>query len=384
MGHGESLLPAPRRILRPTVESLDAHPHVKAILGPVIEGRATASHAYLFHGPPGCGRAEVAEALATALLDVGSDRGDTATRVAARSHPDLSWIRPEGANGEILVDDVRDIVGSVPMTPFEAKCRVFVIEGADRMNDSSANAFLKTLEEPPAHAHLILIADATTTVLPTILSRCQSVRFEPPTAAALAKRLEREGIAPDRAEQCARASGGDGTRARLLASENGLALQHAGQELARGALRGGAATARPWLEIISAASERGKAAFAEVEAGAEARLEFAAKSEKKRLQREAEERGKRASRRAESAAADLALFIAEAHLRDVHRAAVGAVDVLPPEQAAVLVSEAGGIRPSDLRHAIERIEQTRRALTLNVNRELAIESLAHQLDGALS
>ena len=366
------------------MDSLLAHPHAHAILGPVVDGKATASHAYLFHGPAGCGRSEVAEDLATALLSRGTERTDTATRVAGRTHPDLMWIKPEGANGEILVDDIRSLVSAVPMTPFESQCRIFVVEGADRMNDSSANAFLKTLEEPPGHAHLILIAQATTTVLPTILSRCQSVRFEPPTVESLAARLQRAGTSPDLALECARISGGDGARALMLTSPEGPALRGAGETLAKAALSGGAATARPWLEIIKTAGQLGKAAGLEVEAAAALRLEFAGKSEKKRMEKDATDRGKRASRRAESAAADLALFVAEAWLRDVHRAALGATELLPPSQAAQLTSEGANVRPSDLREAIERIEHTRRALKLNVNRELAIESLAHELDGVLA
>lgn len=354
------------------------------MLGPVVSGSADATHAWLFHGPPGCGRAEVAEAVATALLDRGSDRDDTASRVQGRTHPDLMWIKPEGANGEILVDDVREIVAAVPMTPFEASCRVFVIEGADRMNESSANAFLKTLEEPPAHAHMILIADATTTVLPTILSRCQSVRFEPPSAEALASRLEREGVTPGTARECAQLADGDGAKARMLAGEHGAAIRAAGERLARAAVQGGAATAKPWLDLLKTASEEGKSAAAQVEQAAEERLQFAAKTEKKRVEKDAEERGKRAGRRAESAAADLGLFVAEAWLRDLHRVVVGAGDTLSPERVDALSQEAASVSPTALRDAIDRIEATRGALKLNVNRELAIESLAHELDGVLS
>ena len=366
------------------MEALAAHPHAQAVLGPVVEGSVAPTHAWLFHGPPGCGRAEVAEAIATSLLSRGSERDDTAARVVGRTHPDLMWVKPEGANGEILVDDIREVVSSVPLTPFEARCRVFVIEGADRMNESSANAFLKTLEEPPAHAHLILIADATTTVLPTILSRCQSVRFEPPSPEALAARLEREGVEATTARECAQLASGDGAKARMLAGEHGAAIRSAGEQLARAAVKGGAATAKPWLDLLKTASEEGKSAAAQVEQAAEERLQFAAKTEKKRVEKDAEERGKRAGRRAESAAADLGLFVAEAWLRDLHRVVVGAGDTLPQGRSDSLSQEAASVSPAALRDAIDRIEATRGALKLNVNRELAIESLAHELDGVLS
>ena len=196
--------------------------------------------------------------------------------------------------------------------------------------------------------------------------------------------LELEGASPERAAECARLADGDGARARLLASESGYALRDAGEKLARAALRGGAATARPWLELLKAAGASGKSASQGVEAAAQSRLELAAKSERRRLEREAEERGKRAGRRAESAAVDLALFVAERWLRDFHRAAVGATDLLPEEGGDALAAQAARVAPADLREAIERIGRTRRALRLNVNRELALESLAHELDGVLA
>ena len=366
------------------VKALEAHPHAKAVLGPVVSGQVSASHAYLFHGPAGSGRSEAAAELATALLSRGAMREDTQTRVAARTHPDLTWIVPEGANGEVLVDDIRErVVGEVPLRPFEATCRVFVVEAADRMNDSAANAFLKTLEEPPAHAHIILIATSQASVAPTIASRCQRVRFEQPSIEVLAERLEGKGLAPERAAECARLADGNSSRAALLAGGQGEALRAAGQDLARAALSGSQATARPWLEIVAAAGEVGKAAEDEVKAAGALRLEVAAKSERSRLEREADERARRAKRRAESEAADVSLHVAEVWLRDVHRLALGVTGQAASPRSGELASDATGVDPAALRRAIELIERTRGTLRLNVGRELAVESLAHRLKGVL-
>ena len=367
------------------MDALANHPQARSVFEPVIAGRVRASHAYLLHGPPGSGRSAVAELVATALLSEGSERKDNAERVKGRTHPDLTWITPEGANGEVLVDDVRDkVIAAVPMTPFEARHRVFVLEGADRMNESAANAFLKTLEEPPPYAHLFLIADSLDSVMPTIASRCQSVRFSPPTATALAEMLVLDGVEPVLAAECSQLAQGDGERALTLASAHGIAIRNAGEAMAASALKGSAATAKDWIALLAAAADKGKAAADEVEAAGAARLEFAAKSERTKLNKDLEERGKRARRRAESKAVDLALFVAESWLRDLQRVAVGAGDLVAGDSRRQQLEQAAtAARPMQIRSAIDMVARARTAMSLNVNRELALEALAHQLDGAL-
>ena len=106
-------------------------------------------------------------------------------------------------------------------TPFESSRRVFVIEGADTMNDQAANRMLKTLEEPPPFVHLVLLTDRREDVLPTIASRCQAVRFDPLPPARIAARLE--DTEPERAQACARLALGDARLAARLASEEGQA-----------------------------------------------------------------------------------------------------------------------------------------------------------------
>lgn len=367
------------------MDEIDAHPHARAVIGPVARGDVEPSHAYLFHGPAGSGRSEAAAALASELLGRESLRDDTPTRVHARTHPDLTWVTPEGANGEILVDDVRDrIVAAMPMTPFEARCRVFVIEGAGRMNDSASNALLRTLEEPPPHARIILIAGSPAEVLPTIASRCQAVRFDTPSVDALRARLEAVGIEAGLAGECARLADGDGTRARLLATTEGQALRAAGERLARGAVSAEWATARPWMEITAAASERGKAAEAEVLESATARLEVAAKSERPRVEKDAAERARRAKRRAESEATDLALHVAQGWLRDLHCAAIGAPELIRNGgDGDAIASAATTVDAAAVRRAIDEIGRTRRHLRLNVSRDLAIEALSHRMTESL-
>src|SRR3954447_11788096 len=173
---------------------LERHPHARAVL------RLDApSHAYLFHGPAGAGKRDVARAFAAELLAEGAADPDNARARALRgTHPDLTWVAPSGA-ADMLVSDIDEpVVAAAARTPFESARRVFVIERADTMNDEAANRMLKTLEEPPAFAHLVLLTDRPGNVLPTIASRCQHVRFDALPAGEPAARVRGRGRAPPR------------------------------------------------------------------------------------------------------------------------------------------------------------------------------------------
>ncbi|HEY3186250.1 MAG TPA: AAA family ATPase, partial [Solirubrobacteraceae bacterium] len=156
---------------------LEPHPHARLVLGGALADDQP-SHAYLFHGPSGTGKRAAARAFAAELLAAGADDPDAVRlRVQHGAHPDLTWVRPTGAH-VMRVDDIEEpVVAAATHTPFEAKRRVFVLERVDTMNDEVANRLLKTLEEPPAYVHLILLTDQLGMVLDTVVSRCQLVRF---------------------------------------------------------------------------------------------------------------------------------------------------------------------------------------------------------------
>src|SRR3954449_12300180 len=227
----------------------ERHPHARAVLGAALAGAP--SHAYLFSDPAGSGKRTVARAFASALLTEGADDPDAAAlRVEHGAHPDLTWVAPTSAAG-ILVGDVDEaVVAGAARTPFESSRRVFVIEDADELNDQAANRMLKTLEEPPAFAHLILLTSRPGEVLPTIASRCQPVRFDAPSDEEIAARLEREGVEPDAARACARLGLGDARRALAVAAGEGPAVRAGAEAVARGALRGEIA-ARPWGALLT-------------------------------------------------------------------------------------------------------------------------------------
>jgi DNA polymerase III subunit delta' len=126
------------------------------------------AHAYLFHGPPGVGKRGLALLFAAELL------GEHA-RVERRSHPDLYVLEPVG--DQIRIDDIRTLRRDLHMRPFEAARRVYLLFGADTMNEDAADALLKDLEEPPAYAVIVLIANDLGPLPETIRSRCQLVPF---------------------------------------------------------------------------------------------------------------------------------------------------------------------------------------------------------------
>lgn len=152
------------------------------------------SHAYLFTGPAGSNKTMAAYALAQAIIcpkgpsgPRGGECGACAgcSRVKRKKHPDVRYYAPAGANG-YLVEQIREIVADTSLAPIQAHVKVYIIDQVELLGTAAANAFLKTLEEPPADVVIILLGRTRESVLPTILSRCQVVPFRhiPATEAA--------------------------------------------------------------------------------------------------------------------------------------------------------------------------------------------------------
>jgi DNA polymerase-3 subunit delta' len=359
---------------------IDAHPHARALLGPVLNGASAPSHAYLFHGPAGTGKRAVARAFAAALLADGARTPATvAERVARDSHPDLTWVTPSGAAEMLVADIEQPVVAAATRTPFESARRVFVIESADAMNDQAANRMLKTLEEPPAFAHLLLLTDRREDVLATISSRCQLVRFDPLPWARVAHGLD-GGADDERAQACARLALGDARRAARLISEEGAALRAHAQEFVRAALAG--TTARcPWIGLLELAKAAGAVAGELAQEHLAAELELVPNSERKKYEREGLDARRRGERRARTRTLDLALGLAELWLRDVLCVSEGATElVYAVDRRAELAQDAQGREPARLRDAMELVGETRLSLALNVSEELALEALAYRLE----
>ena len=367
-----------------SLPGVDRHPHARAVLTAALPPDGTASHAYLFHGPAGAGKRAVARAFAAELLADGAPNpASVRERVDHGVHPDLTWVTPSGA-AEMLVGDVDEpVVAAAARTPFESNRRVFVIERADTMNDQAANRMLKTLEEPPTFAHLLLLTDRPGEILPTIASRCQLVRFDAPPPAEIAARLREHGVPEATADGCARLALGDADRALRLARGDGPALRQGAEAFARAALHGDL-SARPWLAVLEQARHHGDAAEAEVGKRIVDELEFLPQKERRRAEREGLEAARRAQRRARTTALDLALQLAGLWYRDAACIGDGAEDLVHAvDRLLELRADADGRDVHRLRDAVALVDEARAGLIQNPTEELQLEALASRLQREL-
>ncbi|MBI5935083.1 MAG: DNA polymerase III subunit delta' [Chloroflexi bacterium] len=198
-------------------------------------------HAYLFAGAGGLGRRSLALAFARALNCsnppapgefCGACRA--CKQFGERRHPDLSIVEPTikdpddrnalipAQYGEIRISQIRDLQRILNLKPYEAKYRVVVCERFNQANSEASNAFLKTLEEPPAHVIVLLTADNPESLLPTIVSRCEVLRLRPLPVEQVQRELESRGVETSRAELLAHISGGRPGYAFRLAEDKSL------------------------------------------------------------------------------------------------------------------------------------------------------------------
>src|SRR3972149_2753601 len=193
--------------------------------------RGRLGHAYLFVGPEGIGKRQFAIGMAQGLLCEARDPLELdpcgvctgCAQVASGAHPDLFMVgRPEDKN-ELPIEEIQNLCRDLSFKPARGGYKIAVVDDAADLNQASANCFLKTLEEPPPRSVLILIGTQPELQLPTIVSRCQVIRFAPLAEAQVKKILLQRGIVEDadRAERLAWMSGGSVRRAEELA-EAGL------------------------------------------------------------------------------------------------------------------------------------------------------------------
>lgn len=196
--------------------------------GPVVEQLRRAiggemTHAWLFTGPPGSGRSNVARAFAAALQCENAGCGEcNACRTSlSGAHPDVTLVRTERLSLE--VDEIREHVRSASLQPSGGRWQVLIVEDADRLTEKAADALLKTLEEPPPRTVWMLCAPTAEDVIVTIRSRSRQVVLRtPPTREVAAMLVRRDGISEDVATAAARAAQGHVGRARALATNDAV------------------------------------------------------------------------------------------------------------------------------------------------------------------
>ncbi len=194
-------------------------------MGALLE-RESIPHALLFAGMDGVGKrtAALRFAMACNCRSAGGaaqtetpslplcGRCDACRKIQAGTHPDVHMTAPAGA--AIRIAQVRALCDQLAMKPYEARYRFAIVSDAQALNAEAANALLKVLEEPPDRTVLILTAIQASDLLPTIVSRCQPVRFHPIPRATLADHLERhKGLSPEAAAAAAVLANGSFARA---------------------------------------------------------------------------------------------------------------------------------------------------------------------------
>jgi DNA polymerase-3 subunit delta' len=209
-----------------SLEDIPGQPRTKRFLKRLLRS-GNVPHALLFSGMAGIGKTAMARELAK-LLNCHHprewdccDECPSCRKLNAGHHPDLIWVSREGTF--IKIEQIRDIQGRLRFRPFEGKWRVIVLQNAQDLKEEAANSLLKLLEEPPKQNVFILTAIEPQMLLPTLVSRCCHVRFQPLEEAWIAQHLVTTlQIPPSRAAELARLSDGSLDRAQWLAEENRL------------------------------------------------------------------------------------------------------------------------------------------------------------------
>ena len=195
--------------------------------------REAVRHAYLLTGPPGLGRRTLALRFAQALnctqpTAPGQPCGDCrdCRQIASMQHPDLSIVQAESEGGTLKVDQIREVRRALTLKPYQAKYRVALFLRFQEASEGAANALLKTLEEAPGYAILILTADNPEQLLPTIISRCELLRLRPLQADAIETHLLSQGAESEQAHLIAHvANGRPGYAMQLLKDQTALDLR---------------------------------------------------------------------------------------------------------------------------------------------------------------
>ncbi|WP_369157165.1 DNA polymerase III subunit delta' [Streptomyces sp. R02] len=355
------------------------------------------THAWLFTGPPGAGRNQAARAFAAALQCVSPDRAlggvpgcgfcDGCHTALVGTHADVSTVAAVGA--EILVKDMRDTVRKSFTAPANGRWQVILVEDAERLNEKSANAVLKAVEEPAPRTVWLLCAPSVEDVLPTIRSRCRHLVLSTPSVEAVADMLvRREGIEPDVAAAVARATQGHVDRARRLATDPAARARRAAVlklplrvEDVGGALRAA-------QELVDAAAEDAKQLAEEMDGKETEDLKAAlGAAQGGRLPRgtagavkDLEDMQKRRRTRTQRDSLDVALADLTSFYRDVLALQLGSRIALANTDAEdVLERLARGSTPESTLRRIEAIAACGEALDRNVAPLLAVEAMTMAL-----
>lgn len=337
------------------------------------------SHAYLFLGAPGSGKIDAAYALAQGVLcpNGGCGACDDCVRVARRTHPDAHLLQPQSAQG-YLIGQIRELIDDLQMAPIRSTQKVYIIDEAEKLTSSTANALLKNLEEPPEGVVFVLLATARDTVLPTVVSRCQVVPFRTLGAEQSLSLLAEQLNAP--AELCRRALGccASPTQAReFLGSEARQAARRAALDCLD---RLGDADPLDILQLAKKTVLAAKAPLADFKEAQQAVLDENAQILSGSALRELEERQKRELTARERSGIMEQLGAQRALLRDaLALAARYDTPAVCDDYARAAGFYAGRLGLDKLPRAIAAVERAETRVRANVSPQLALETMLFEI-----
>ncbi|NTU88509.1 MAG: DNA polymerase III subunit delta' [Actinobacteria bacterium] len=334
------------------------------------------SQAYLFVGPPGSGKTEAAYGLAKAALckDGGCMSCDTCIRISRRTHPDVHYIAPEGISSYV-VGQIRELIHDVNLAPIRASKKVYILDRVDLLGGASANAFLKTLEEPPADVVFILLGRTREAVMETILSRCQVVPFRRiPASESIAILAQVSGADAEQAAIALASCGGSVTKARsFLLSPSRMAVRKDVLAILDRMLYADD------LDILDAAKAllgAAKAPLADVRAAQEQQLKEGADYLSKSVMRTLEERQKRELTVREREGLFELFSITRSWLRDCLIVVSGGEDLMVNTDDSVSITRLSAQTTTGaIARAIEATDTAVSRISYNVNPQLVIEAM---------
>ncbi|MBM4343634.1 MAG: DNA polymerase III subunit delta' [Deltaproteobacteria bacterium] len=356
----------------PALSSIVGHTLQVRLLARVVRG-GRVGHAYLFAGPAGVGRRTTALAVLARLACVDPPQDSADPCGACRScaalrrghHPDLTTIAPEGQH--IKIDQIREMTGRLRYEPVVGRAKGVVVCECDRLHETAANALLKTLEEPAAATHFVLLTSKPAAVIDTIRSRCQLVRFGELSPQHVAELLAHGGVAPDLAHAVSALAAGSIDHGRALADPGKLALLDLVAELALSLGTVPPDEGVPWIEQLARALAAAKKS--------EAQAESAAEPDGDRTGEPAAPTEEKKSRSNELSRDDLSLVgeSMRAVLRDALLVACGVdADGLPhARHKAALLALASRCDPKQIADVLDQLLVFERALAGNANTKLA-------------
>lgn len=346
------------------------------------------THAWLIVGPPGSGRSTAARAFAATLecdTRTGCGHCENCRMVSSGTHPDVKII----ATDKVIItrEQVKDLVAEAVSRPSVGRYRIFIIEDADRMVQATGNVLLKAIEEPAATTIWLLCAPTAQDVIPTIRSRCRTVRLQVPKADDVAALLMREGVDPQTAASAARTAQSHIGMARWLATDPEALNRRQAVFDMLAAMRSVPAATIQATALVDAAKAEAAAATTALDASEQQGLRIALgltpteaipmklRTQFKELEEDQKRRGKRQERDVLHRTCTDILSL----LRDVlvvqFAADATAVNAASPSAATLAGQLATRLTPADVLARVEAVQTAQTRLAANVPPQLAMEAM---------